>query len=89
MADSAVKQRFRRAKARAVRQLQGNGWTVFPLADRDYHLLARKGPFIRIIKIDIDKTAGIPVPRKSPIGDGLEIWFAEPGRESFKVLVIK
>jgi hypothetical protein len=89
MGDSAVKQRLRRAKARAVKQLKGEGWTVFPLTDPNYHLLARKGQIIRTIKIDIDKTTSVPASKMDRSGDGLEIWFAEPGRESFKVIVIK
>jgi len=73
MSDPAVKQRLRRAKARAARVLQSQGWAVFPLACANCHLLAKKGRRVRAIRIDFIDSPGVMI--NPPIGvRTFEVW---------------
>ena len=86
VSDPAVKQRLRRAKARASAKLQGRGWAVVPLACANCHILAQKGRKTRAIRIEfIDSPdnfkIGVP-----PIGvSTFEVWRIGKGKGEFIV----
>jgi hypothetical protein len=53
MSEPSCKQRLRRARDRAARRLEKQGWDVYAKTDSPYCLIAVKGNRTRTFRVDI------------------------------------